>query len=665
MCTRHHPLLKHLASTPSTIDYGKEEGKHADESLYSWSQKKGGFKACLFVYALSTLDSVGSVANMSIFVLYFKNVMRFDLSQSANTFTNYMGSAFLLTVVGGFISDTYLSRLTTCLSFGLLQILALTMITIQAFSKKLHPEASCGKSTCVRGGEALMFYSSLCLLALGGGGVRGSLAPLGADQFDPKDKKGAKGLATYFNWLFLSITTGAIVGVTAVVWVSMNKDWSWGFLIGTITSSLGFIALAMGKPFYITRPRRTSPITRVAQVIVVAIKNRRLTLPKNPEELYEINDKLRDPSEEKVLHTNQFRSLDKAAILPDGKNPDPWRVCTVTQIEEVKILTRMFPILASTIIMNTCLSQLQTFSVIQGYYMDPQLGSLKVPTASIPVIPLVFMSILIPVYEFLVVPFARKITGHPAGITQLQRVGVGLVLSVISMGIAGIIEVKRRDQFFKNPRKPISLFWLSFQYGIFGIADMFTMVGLLEFFYKEAPSGMKSMSTSFAPLSLSLGFFLSTVFVDIVNSITQSATPSKKGWLKGQTLNDSKLNLFYWFLAILSCINFANYLFWASWYNYKDNNTTESQMETKALNVSSCTSKIEDTKEESKVREELQENKESQMETKVLSGSSCTSKVEDTEESKVCEELEENTESQMETKVLNGSLCTSNVEDTK
>ncbi|KAI7982068.1 Protein NRT1/ PTR FAMILY 4.6 [Camellia lanceoleosa] len=568
---------------------------------------------------------------MSIFVLYFKNVMRFDLSQSANTFTNYMGSAFLLTVVGGFISDTYLSRLTTCLSFGLLQILALTMITIQAFSKKLHPEASCGKSTCLRGGEALMFYSSLCLLALGGGGVRGSLAPLGADQFDPKDKKGAKGLATYFNWLLLSITTGAIVGVTAVVWVSMNKDWSWGFLIGTITSSLGFIALAMGKPFYITRPRGTSPVTRVAQVSL-----------------------------------SLSMSLDKAAILPDGKNPDPWTVCTVTQIEEVKILTRMFPILASTIIMNTCLSQLQTFSVMQGYYMDPQLGSLKVPTASIPVIPLVFMSILIPVYEFLVVPFARKITGHPAGITQLQRVGVGLVLSAISMGIAGIIEVKRRDQFFKNPRKPISLFWLSFQYGIFGIADMFTMVGLLEFFYKEAPSGMKSLSTSFTSLSLSFGFFLSTVFVDIVNSITQSATPSKKGWLKGQTLNDSKLNLFYWFLGILSCINFANYLFWASWYKYKDNNTTESQMETKALNVSSCTSKIEDTKEESKVREELQENKESQMETKVLSGSSCTSKVEDTkEESKVCEELEENTESQMETKVLNGSLCTSNVEDTK
>jgi peptide/histidine transporter 3/4 len=51
--------------------------------------------------------------------------------------------------------------------------------------------------------------------------------------------------------------------------------------------------------------------------------------------------------------------------------PEPWKVCAVTQIEEVKILTRMLPIIASTIIMNTCMAQLQTFSVHQGYFMDP------------------------------------------------------------------------------------------------------------------------------------------------------------------------------------------------------------------------------------------------------------------------------------------------------
>ncbi|XP_052171209.1 protein NRT1/ PTR FAMILY 4.5-like [Diospyros lotus] len=549
------------------------------EALRPWSKRKGGFRACMFVYALAALDSIGSVANMCTMFLYFNLVLQFDLSQSANTFTNYIGSTFLLSIVGGFISDTYLSRLATCLSFGCLQLVGQAMITIQAYSDKLQPNP-CGKSVCLKGGEAVFFYSSLCLLALGAGGVRGALPALGADQFDPRDEKGAKGIATYFNGYLLSTTIGSILGVTGVVWISMNKAWYWGFCIGTITSSLGFLLLALGKPFYLVQPRGNSPIARVARVITLAIRNRNLSSPQNPDELHEISDKERDPSEEKISHTDQFRCLDKAAIVQDGMNPDPCRVCTVTQVEEVKILTRMLPILASTFIMNTCLSQLQTFSVMQGYRMDTHLGSFEIPSASIPVIPLIFMSILIPAYEFLVVPFARKLTGHPAGITHLQRVGVGLVLSAVSMGIAGIVEVKRRDQALKDPLKPISLFWLSFQYGIFGIADMFTMVGLLEFFYKEAPSGMRSLSTSFAPLSLSFGAFLSTVLVNLINTITKSIAPSKMGWLHGKDLNDNNLNLFYWFLAILSCINFANYVFWASWYKYKED-ASEPQMEAK------------------------------------------------------------------------------------
>lgn len=263
------------------------------------------------------------------------------------------------------------------------------------------------------------------------------------------------------------------------------------------------------------------------------------------------------------------RFLDKAAIACEVSIPAPGTVCTVTQVEEVKILIRMMPIVGSTILMNTCLAQLQTFSVIQGNFMDRQLGSIMVPAPSIPIIPLVFMSILIPIYDLVFVPFARKITQHPSGITQLQRVGVGLVLSAISMTVAGFVEVKRKSQFHKDPLKPTSLFWLSFQYGIFGIADMFTFIGLLEFFYKEAPAGMRSLFTSLTGLSLSFGYFLSSVLVDVVNAATKRKTKSKQGWIYGLNLNDNNLELFYWFLAILSCINFIIYLLSASWYKYK------------------------------------------------------------------------------------------------
>ncbi|KAF7805010.1 protein NRT1/ PTR FAMILY 4.6-like [Senna tora] len=535
-----------------------------------WEKHKGGFRASMFIFVLSALDNMGFVANMVSLVLYFYGVMHFDLSSSANTLTNFMGSTFLLSLVGGFISDTYLNRLTTCLLFGSLQVLALIVLTVQAASKSLQPEA-CGKASCLEGGKAVMFYTSLCLLALGIGGVRGSMTAFGADQFDEKDPIEAKALASFFNWLLLSSTTGGIVGVTGVVWVSTQRAWHWGFLIITVSASLGFLTLALGKPFYRIKTPGDSPILRIVQVIVVAFKNRKLALPDSHELLYEITEKENDTvaKVEKIAHSNQMRCLDKAAIVQEGSKPQAWQVCTVTQVEEVKILTRMLPILFSTIIMNTCLAQLQTFSVQQGNVMNLKLASFTVPAPSIPVIPLIFLSFLIPIYELFFVPFARNITHHPSGITQLQRVGVGLILSAISMAVAGVIEVKRRNQGRKDPFKPISLFWLSFQYAIFGIADMFTLVGLLEFFYRESPASMKSLATSFTWLSMSLGYFLSTVFVDIINAVTERITPSKQGWLHGFDLNQNNLNLFYWFLAILSCLNFFNYLYWACRYKYK------------------------------------------------------------------------------------------------
>ncbi|KAM7273275.1 hypothetical protein ACFE04_027939 [Oxalis oulophora] len=538
-------------------------------SAVQWKDKtKGGFKASGFIFALMAMESMGFVANMCSLVLFFMSY--FDPACAANTLTNFMGATFLLSIVGAFISDTYLNRFTTCMIFGALEVVGLALLVVQSSSSKLHTDLPCTKSSCMKVGPAFLLYSALSFLAIGSGGVRGSLVPLGADQFDQNDPKEAKTLATYFNWQLLSTISGAFVGVTAVVYVATEVKWFWGFLISTLATFIGFFVFGTGKNFYRLQPPGDGPMVRIGQVIFVTIKNRNLSLPDKSDELYEISEKERVlAGEERVLHTPQFRWLDKAAIVREDKQAIQWEVCSVTQVEEVKVLIRMLPILFSTIIMNTCLAQLQTFSIVQGYFMNPLLGKFKVPAPSIPAIPIFFMIILVPVYEYAFVPFARKFTHHPNGISQLQRVGVGLVLSAVSMATAGLVELKRRNEMNQFPPKQISLFWLSFQYGIFGIADMFTLVGLLEFFYKEAPIGMRSLSTSFTWLSLSFGYFLSSIFVTVINAVTKRVTPSKLGWLHGQNINQNNVNLFYWFLAIVSCLNFLNYLYWASWYKYK------------------------------------------------------------------------------------------------
>ncbi|KAK4476774.1 hypothetical protein RD792_015934 [Penstemon davidsonii] len=248
-----------------------EDAESGDNSTLSPSniKGKGGFKATSFIYALVALDNMGFVANMVSLVLYFGHKLYFDLPTSANTLTNLMGSTFLLTVVGGFISDTYINRFHTCLIFGTLEVLAFAMMTIQAHTQSLLPKPCIGKSNCLEGGVSVYFYATLALLALGVGGVRGALPALGADQFDAKDPKEAKSLASYFNWLLLSTVGGASVGVTFIVWVSTNKNnenWWKGFLITTIGAFVGFVFLVVGKPFYRLEVPKDSPLTRVAQV---------------------------------------------------------------------------------------------------------------------------------------------------------------------------------------------------------------------------------------------------------------------------------------------------------------------------------------------------------------------------------------------------------------
>jgi uncharacterized membrane protein len=77
---------------------------------------------------------------------------------------------------------------------------------------------------------------------------------------------------------------------------------------------------------------------------------------------------------------------------------------------------------------------------------------------------------------------------------------------------------------------------------------------------------MQSFLTAMTYCSYSFGFFLSSVLVSLINKIT--STSSKSGWLSNNSLNEDRLDLFYWLLAVLSILNFFNFLFWAKWYSH-------------------------------------------------------------------------------------------------
>ncbi|OMO88857.1 Proton-dependent oligopeptide transporter family [Corchorus capsularis] len=278
---------------------------------------------------------------------------------------------------------------------------------------------------------------------------------------------------------------------------------------------------------------------------------------------------LNDYENRKVPYTERYKCLDKAAILDDNfaantnknTNTNSWIVSTVTQVEEVKMVLKLLPIWSTCILFWTIYSQMTTFTVEQATIMNRKVGSFKIPAGSLSAF--LFISILLftSLNEKVFVPLARRITHTVQGITSLQRIGIGLVLSMAAMVAAAIVEKERREMAV-NGNVTISAFWLLFQYFLVGSGEAFAYVGQLEFFIREAPDRMKSMSTGLFLSTISMGFYVSSLLVTIVDSVT------KKTWLRNN-LNRGKLNNFYWLLAALGFFNFWIFLFFASRHQYK------------------------------------------------------------------------------------------------
>nr|DAD38855.1 TPA_asm: hypothetical protein HUJ06_013177 [Nelumbo nucifera] len=536
------------------------------------------------VSGLQAFEIMAIAAVGNNLITYVFNEMHFSLSKSANIVTNFIGTVFLLSLVGGFLSDSYLGSFWTMLIFGFVELSGFILLSVQAHLPQLRPpqcnmlEQQCSPA---KGFKALIFFMALYLVALGSGCLKPNIISHGADQFRKDDHKQSKKLSTFFNAAYFAFSVGELIALTLLVWIQTRSGMDVGFGVSAAAMAMGLISLISGTLVCRNKRPQGSIFTPIAQVLVAAFTKRKQICPSNSDMLHgsristgashTVGGTFASASNTiNLIHTDNFRFLDKACIkIQDGSqlNESPWRLCTVSQVEQVKIIISVIPIFACTIIFNTILAQLQTFSVQQGSVMDTRLitKSFQIPPASLQAIPYLMLIFVVPLYETVFVPLARKITGKDAGITPLHRIGIGLFVVTFSMVAAALVEKKRRFAALES-KNTLSIFWIAPQFLIFGLSEMFTAVGLIEFFYKQSLAGMQSFLTAMTYCSYSFGFYLSSLLVSLVNKITSNS--SSGGWLSDNDLNKDRLDFFYWLLAALSIINFFNYLFWSRWYSY-------------------------------------------------------------------------------------------------
>ncbi|KAK9933352.1 hypothetical protein M0R45_020552 [Rubus argutus] len=344
--------------------------------------------------------SSGFHANM---ITYLTDELNMPLVKASNTLANFTGTASIIYELG------------------------LVILTISALFPSFHPPPCPTQVKCkeASGSQLWILYFSLLLTSLGSGGIRPCVVTFAADQLDYKNKTNKVTTKSiniqkwnFFNWYYFCMAVATLAALTIVVYVQDHVGWGWGLGIPTVAMALSVVAFVIGSPLYKKLKPGGSPLVRLAQVIVAAALKEKAQLPHDPNLLY-TNAQL-DAAisvHGKLLHTNQFRWFDRAAIVLATDNIEEkedgsahlnlWKLSTVHRVEELKSMVRMLPISSAAILLVASSSHTQSFTIQQARSMNRHLShSFEIEPASLQVFGVLTTLLALPLYERLFVPLA-------------------------------------------------------------------------------------------------------------------------------------------------------------------------------------------------------------------------------------------------------------------
>ena len=115
---------------------------------------------------------------------------------------------------------------------------------------------------------------------------------------------------------------------------------------------------------------------------------------------------------------------------------------------------------------------------------------------------------LVPIFDLIIYPVLAKCN---LLVKPLQRITVGLFVTVLSFTISGLLEIHIQD----SPEKSVHIFWQAPQYFVMTVAEIFVSITGIEFAYNQAPSSMKSIIQAFWLLTIAFGNLITMIVSSI------------------------------------------------------------------------------------------------------------------------------------------------------
>ncbi|KAJ1286435.1 hypothetical protein BS78_03G351500 [Paspalum vaginatum] len=490
----------------------------------------GGWRSSVFVMAMEIAERFAYKGVAANLITYLTGPLGQPMARAAASIDAWKGVSQMLPLPLACVADAWLGRHRAIILASLIFVVSMGALSLSS------------AFPVFRAGHVAIFYVALYLVALGEGAHKPCAQAFAADQFDEDDPEESVARSSFFNWWYFGMCAGTAVTTMVSSYVQDNVGWGLGFGIPciVIVASLAVFLLGSRSYRYYTTTE-ASPFSRVGKAFLALFES----------------------------WTPNHRTSSSSS-KGDG---------SPAAVEEVKTVLRLLPIWASCIIYAIIFSQTSTFFTKQAATLDRRIGArFKVPPAALQTFISVSIVVFIPAYDRLFVPLARRYTGRPTGITMLQRIGAGLALSLVAVALSALVEMKRlsvaRDAGLVNAPKaqlPMSLWWMVPQYVLIGVADVFAMIGLQEFFYDQVPDAARSLGLALFLSIFGVGHLLSSLLISVIDKATARSGTS---WFSNN-LNRAHLDYFYWLLTGLCAVELVAFVLFSRVYVYKRKGTSD------------------------------------------------------------------------------------------
>ncbi|KAL0297270.1 UNVERIFIED_CONTAM: protein NRT1/ PTR FAMILY 1.2 [Sesamum radiatum] len=555
----------------------EEKNAMLEEHLLEGTDQKGGFRTLPFIIGIEALEKMATFGLMPNMTLYLMKEYHMEMTTASNLLFFWSAATNFMPLLGALVADSFLGRFYT---IGIGSVISL-MGMILLWSTTVIPQArpppceqfnhSCSSPTIF---QFMYLCTAFGLISVGAGGIRSSSLAFGADQLEKGDFKKSSGLKeSYFSWYYASYMFSVLIALTCVVYIQDNMGWGVGFAVPAVLVLFGVSIFFLASRFYVKLKSKTSLLTGFIQVVVASYRNRRLDLKDG------INNVChRKNGSGLVFPSENLRFLNKACIVrdpnkdltADGRAVNPWSLCSVEQVEELKALLRVLPIWSTGMIMSINISQ-NSFPLLQAVSMDRRItSSFSIPAASFSTFTVISVILWVAVYDRVFLPLASRVMRKPVHVSTKRRMGIGIVFSFLAMLASAGIEAIRRslavdEGYLDRPlaMTQMSAMWLVPQNCLTGFAEASNAIAQNEFYFSEFPRSMSSIASTLNGIGMSLANLAASFIMDAVDTLSKAG--GKESWISSN-INKGHYDYYYLVLAALSMANMMYFLLCSSIY---------------------------------------------------------------------------------------------------